>query len=241
MTSPNSYYMLIADDTIQLGSTVPNYDDKDRPFAAHQDPRTIDITEALDDRVRQYLPDIVIGKVSPAVRVVRVTPRGVVSVHEDYAEPGAEVSEHIALQAEGGWTVEAIVPLQTIFGPQGEFLLAAIRTGIEHLDNDGEIGQAYSAEVDHLYDIYRLHDLRCAAEEAMWAAHADGYWWSRNAFGCVWGQEMLALAARDLIGTTAEWTQDAYDILTRPWRTAFPATPLHPDDKPLPVAVAAAS
>ena len=31
------------------------------------------------------------------------------------------------------------------------------------------------------------------------------------------GTEIIVLAARDLIGTTAAWTQEAYDLLTRPW------------------------
>ena len=39
----------------------------------------------------------------------------------------------------------------------------------------------------------------------------------------------LALLCRDLIGQYPGWDQDAYDLLTGPWRTAI--GPIHPDDK----------
>jgi hypothetical protein len=40
---------------------------------------------------------------------------------------------------------------------------------------------------------------------------------------------LLALAAQDLLGTVKGWDRDAYDLLTRAWRGAFPR-PLHPQD-----------
>ena len=47
------------------------------------------------------------------------------------------------------------------------------------------------------------------------------------------GTEIIVLAARDLIGTTAAWTQEAYDLLTRPWAEAS-GQPAHPADIILP-------
>jgi hypothetical protein len=70
------------------------------------------------------------------------------------------------------------------------------------------------------------------AVAALDVAGADGFWWS-SVGGCEYGTEIIALAARDLIGTTAAWTQEAYDLLTRPWAEAS-GQPAHPADIILP-------
>ena len=41
-----------------------------------------------------------------------------------------------------------------------------------------------------------------------------------------------ALAARRLIGAPHGWTQEAYDTITRPWRSVV--GPIHPDDEAIP-------
>ena len=46
------------------------------------------------------------------------------------------------------------------------------------------------------------------------------------ALGAAW-----ALLLRDLIGQHPGWDQDAYDLLTGPWRDAI--EPIHPDDAPM--------
>ena len=69
----------------------------------------------------------------------------------------------------------------------------------------GEDGQAriYGEAVNARYDGPGSQMPEKAAEAAAVAAldaiGADGFWW-RHSFSCQYGPEMLALAARDLIG-----------------------------------------
>lgn len=51
---------------------------------------------------------------------------------------------------------------------------------------------------------------------------------------CLHGEEFLALAARDLIGSAPGWDQAAYDYLRAPFERAAHQR-LHPDDAPPPV------
>jgi len=59
-----------------------------------------------------------------------------------------------------------------------------------------------------------------AARGAAWDAAGDAAW---DAAG--------ALVSRDLIGHHPGWDQDAYDLLTGPWRQVI--GPIHPDDAPM--------
>jgi hypothetical protein len=70
----------------------------------------------------------------------------------------------------------------------------------------------------------RLDAAWYAAGEAAWDAAWDA---ARDAaLGAAWG-----LLLRDLIGQHPGWDQDAYDLLTGPWRDAI--GPIHPDDAPM--------
>ena len=62
-------------------------------------------------------------------------------------------------------------------------------------------------------DVARLGAARAAARGAAWAAARDA---------------ALGLLLRDLIGRHPGWDQDAYDLLTGPWRDVI--GPIHPDD-----------
>jgi len=76
-----------------------------------------------------------------------------------------------------------------------------------------------------------------AARDAAWVAARDAAWdaaWDAArdaAWDAAWGTTRVAARAlllRDLIGQHPGWDQDAYDLLTGPWRQAI--GPLHPDD-----------
>ena len=54
---------------------------------------------------------------------------------------------------------------------------------------------------------------------------------ARDAAWCATWVAALALVSRDLIGQHPGWDQDAYDLLTGPWRQTI--GPIHPDDAPM--------
>lgn len=237
------YYLLLIDDTTGLGDTVPNVDGEHRPNFAVRKPRAVPISDALDDRVPDGLVDI-INSAEPAVRVARVTPRGDVRPHRSmWGDQDVAIADDVELEAEGGWTVEAIESLPTIFGPQGELILATARHAAATLDSESDEGteryNAYVTEQERQHeppDSEALEAAQAAAENALNEVGADGYWWT-YAGGCVWGNEILALAARDLFGTVRGWDQDAYDLLTTPWRRTL-SHRLHPEDAELATAAA---
>ena len=81
-------------------------------------------------------------------------------------------------------------------------------------------------------ELHKIRDLEQAAVDALRASGEAPYAeWSRNHFpGCdVYGAEFPALAARHLIGTTPEWTREAYDYLASRY-VAATGHGLHPDD-----------
>ena len=98
-----------------------------------------------------------------------------------------------------------------VFGPQGEYVVALI-----------EAAKGLTAE-----QVDRLYAARNTAWDAAWntAWDAAGYA-ARDAARNTAG----ALVVRDLIGQH-RFTQEHYDTLTRPWRTAV--GPIHPEDAPL--------
>jgi hypothetical protein len=231
-----AYFTLLADDTIAVGDTIPNIDDEGRPHFVVSDPRAMPTTEALgDDRAEDGLVEIV-QSANPTVRVVRVTPHGTVRPHCASWDDDDEINSTTVLEAERGWKVESIEPLHTILGPQGELVLVAVEQAIQQRLDDYE-SALYDAYVTEQNEVGAdaLHTAVSAAEDALNAVGADGYWWSKVA-GCVWGTEIIALAARDLIGTEG-WDQDGYNRLTRAWRRTL-AHRLHPED---PALVGAAS
>ena len=68
-----------------------------------------------------------------------------------------------------------------------------------------------------------------AWDAALYAATPYNRGWDAAwdaALGAAW-----ALLLRDLIGQHPGWDQDAYDLLTGPWRQTI--GPIHPDDAPM--------
>jgi hypothetical protein len=234
-----NYYILLADRELAAGSPIPNVDADGNPNAAWLNPRNVEVTEALNGRGNDCLVDMVRDGDNSPVYLAQVTPNGDVQPHTEFYDPGdAEVDDRTPLGADGGWTVVTFAPLATLLGPQGDLIITAVQEGIRVLDEEegGVVAEAYVAASNAQHDnpgTTALHAAAYAAEQALSEAGADGYWWA-NAIGCTWGNEILALAARDLIGATPQWTQAAYDLLTLPWRTAI-SHPLHSGDAPLAV------
>jgi hypothetical protein len=259
------YYMLLIDDDLDVGSVVPCLLDDGadgQPNPAVVNPRAMPIGDTLGERTNQGLVDMVRGEIvriqaddwvvppeheTPLVRVAKVAPIGEVRPHSelwDTTAPDFVLDDTTTLEADDGWTVLSIEPLHTILGPQGELIIAAVREGTRIFEDsaDGTPGQPYADEINRLYEVAYENALT-AAGRALDRVGADGCWWTNYALGCAWGSEIIALAARDLVGvgdvlddvvTDADgWTQDAYDLLTRAWRRTFPHLPLHPEDASL--------
>ena len=119
-------------------------------------------------------------------------------------------------------TAEPITPteLAEVFGPQWEQVCALVlRAARLTRGESSALGAA-----------------RGAARGAAWDAAWDAAWYA--AWYAAWDEAWDAargvagaLVVRDVIGTHG-FTQDHYDTLTRPWRTAI--GPVHPDDEVLP-------
>jgi hypothetical protein len=125
-----------------------------------------------------------------------------------------------------GWTVTgASADLAPLLGPQAPAILSVLALAEEALTDPGPSAawDAYMIASGAVYTGAAAAD--AAARRALAQAGADAAWWDTIGNG----PEILALAARDLIGTAAGWTQAAYDLLTRPWAEAF--GPAHPGDR----------
>jgi hypothetical protein len=96
--------------------------------------------------------------------------------------------------------------LADTFGPQWEAIVALVRRAAVLTPDEAE----------------RLAAARAAARAAAWAAAG-----AAGAAGAAAWDAAGALAVRDLIGPHG-FTQEHYDLLTGPWRTAI--GPVHPDD-----------
>ncbi|PRX92032.1 hypothetical protein [Allonocardiopsis opalescens] len=225
-----AYYMLTVATSHAPGDTIPD-DGEWSPAAVYtDDPRKLEASELLGGD--GDLVDIVNGVVHP--QILRVTPTGPVRLHSDYYKNTDGAPEFGDLLEAERWTVAAVEPLAALLGPQADHITAAIRLGFPAIDGDSPTALAYAAAVDHHWERVgapAVHDAEEAARIALRHAGVDDYWWAHS--GCVGGSELMALAARDLIGSTPAWTQDAYDLLTSPWRASV--GPLHPDDAPLTV------
>jgi hypothetical protein len=180
-------------------------------------PREILLSEEADDI---YLPAML---AADEYRVARLEPLG--PVREDDCE---------LFECETGWTVAAVEPLDCVLGPQAVHLRAAITLaeGVLTGEDNPAAAHRYIEALNAQYPdgVTRIGQPAAdGAKDALDAIAADGWLWAEAGFSCAYGQEMLALAARDLIGTTPEWTWQAYGLLTAPWREAF-GQPVHPDD-----------
>ncbi|MFD9964868.1 hypothetical protein [Amycolatopsis sp. NPDC058986] len=241
--SEEFHYMIVANRNAEVGDLVPNTDATGNPIPAYRDPRSVSVVETFDDNTIGLLDLLQMPKrlVPLVAQVLKVVPNGRVSLHSELfnAEHCEDVvpEPHDAVEAEGGWTVRALMPVETILGPQGAQVVAAVRAGFPYFDElcDEQVLDSYVSTGNMLHTNRKaeLDAALDAAENALDNVAADGLWWTRCAMACNWNNEIPALAARDLIGTTPGWNQEAYDLLTLPWRTALPTVPLHADDKPL--------
>jgi hypothetical protein len=129
-----------------------------------------------------------------------------------------------------------------VFGPQGEQVVTLIERCLT----------LSAAEVDRLaaawgaaWDTWAVaRDAAWGAAWDTWAVARDAAWaaawdtWAvawdaaRGAMsGASWNaarDAAVALLCRDLIGQSPGWDQDAYNLLTGPWRDVI--GPIHPDD-----------
>jgi len=122
-----------------------------------------------------------------------------------------------------------------VFGPQG-VQVAALIERCATLTAD-EVSRLYAATPgtargvatrDATRGIARGTARVAAWGAALYAATPDTAWGAARgaALGAAWG-----LLLRDLIGKHPGWDQDAYDLLTGPWRQEI--GPIHPDDAPM--------
>lgn len=242
-----SYWMVVGDDQVAAGHTLVDRDDEgDVQVVA--DPRTFDLGEIQErfghdgviDIIRNEGYEVQGGGRRPVLRLAEVTPLGEVTrrVYTGTDEDGNShrVEDDYLVTCAEGWQMIALNPLDAIFGPQAAQLRAVVDQAERELvlGTNQKLIDAYMSVVNARYSTGRIgstvEPLLNAAAEALDAVGADGFCWARAA-NCVYGDEVTAVAARDLIGTTAAWTRDAYDALTLPWRTAFHRPP-HPDDIP---------
>ena len=125
-----------------------------------------------------------------------------------------EVDGHIALGPQGAEVAALIARTRALPGDEAERLGAAW---------DAAWGAARGAARDAAW---------YAARDAAWDAARGAAWdAARGAAREATWDTAWALLVRDLIGQHPGWDQDAYDLLTGPWRQTI--GPIHPDDAPM--------
>ncbi len=132
------------------------------------------------------------------------------------------------------YRVVAVHTPRDIYGPKG----TALRDAIEVLE--GAAGARVIKRMPAITtneELERIRSFEQAAKDAVIAAGLDRWGfkdsvWTLLPGSCQHGAEYVAIVARELIGTTPEWTQDAYDYLSRRF-VAATGRSLHPDDKPV--------
>lgn len=220
------YYTVMQEDPAGLaaGDTIVNLTGE--PLIVVTDPRRMPLSETVDSDVADLVlgpqpsplcPDI---NPDPGYVLVRLTPAGDVTIRGHLRECTA------------GWRVEEILPVDAVIGPQAAHVRAAVRRAEDALVNasdDDETAGRYEAAFDGAGKNDGAAAVE-AAQHALDAAGADGWFWV-NGFPFAYGDEILALVARDLIGAphSAGWNRAAYDLLTGPWLAAF-GEPVHPED-----------
>ena len=204
----NIYIALInPGDKVAAGDTVG---DGDVEFFAVTNPRMLPFG---DDAEPPTLAEIVTG--TARAKLVTVTP---------LAAPEEVDNGTATWFGAESWRVDGDASWEAVFGPQSAEVIAATKLVDEHLH--GEFEEGGPSKADRYYPAAQAaHDAMSQAErcaiDALAKAGADRYWWSTYAYGCSYGHELAAIAARDLIGTVPRWTAEAHDILTAPYRAAF--------------------
>jgi hypothetical protein len=216
--STTAYYMLATADTgaAAAPATVTGYDRDGRPERIAAYPRRLMPSEILTTDAEQ-------GLLERRARLLRLHPNGTATATP--GDPGY-------FECLSGWTVTAASSdLSPVLGPQATQILAVIACAELAIAGGG--GPDWDTYVDTTDtagggDTAGAFDAAdTAARRALALIGADAWFWSLIGAGA-YGPEVLALAARDLIGRAPGWTRDAYDLLTRPWSEAF--GPVHPGD-----------
>ncbi|RJL20188.1 hypothetical protein [Bailinhaonella thermotolerans] len=195
------------------------------------DPRHLPVIDITCPAPGWSAADILEPDRSP-LRLVRVEPLS--PPHPDQWERDGQVVTSPVLVVADAWRVaEGLPDLDPILGPQARQVRAAIAAGQALLldDGDGPTATAYHQGIE-AQDTETVGRHERAAKDAL-GPHADTLWMDELG-GDVYAPVLVALAARHLIGTTPAWTQEAYDYLTRPWRSVPDLPPLHPSDAPVP-------
>jgi predicted kinase len=211
-----AYYLLTDTPVLAVGATVHQDEVLGTDYIT-TDPRLILFGEITD----LGLVDLFGADAKHPLRLALLEPLGEVTIDSD------DPSFH---RCEQGWKVTAVEPIDAVFGPQAQVIRATIDQAetVLNFDQDEQASARFQLETEVNWT--EIEDAEQAAEAALDAAEVDSLGW-RDVVGDVYGHSYLALAARDLIGTTPEWTAQAYATLTGPWREAF-ATPIHPGDQP---------
>jgi len=172
-------------------------------------------------------------------RLFEVQPVG--SVHTDTDHPHKigttsvrvlrEVGAHLALGPQGEQVAALIGRCRSLTGDDLDRLYAAL---------DAALVAARVAAWDAAWDAARIA-VRVAAQDTAWVAARDAARVSDRVAARVSDRvaarasardaardAALGLLCRDLIGQHPGWDQDAYDLLTGPWRDVI--GPIHPDD-----------
>jgi hypothetical protein len=177
------------------------------------DPRTLPFSDLLYDEV-PTLGDFVDGTAS--AKLVTVEP---------LTTPVEGSTDTCSWFEAPSWRVTGEAAIAAVIGPQGSEVIAAMEvlnkgglTGVYEPDGAAPADQYYTL-IEATYDAMR--DAQDHAVDALEKAGADRTWWETYAFACNFGQEVVAIAARDLIGTVPGWTAEAHDLLTAPYRAAF--------------------
>ncbi len=129
------------------------------------------------------------------------------------------------------YRVVAVHTPRDVYGPTG----TPLRDAIDLLE--GEAGARVIQRmpaVTRADELERIRSFEQAAKDAVIAAGLDrwgfkGSVWTLLPGSCRHGSEYVAIVARELIGTTPDWTQEAYDYLSRRF-VAATGRGLHPDD-----------
>lgn len=208
------YFYTLVTLPIAMGSTI-GADNPEETYVT-ADPRRLPVDVMTDGQCQTAMELVQ----STDLALVRVEPIGEVT------EPVADVTapiEYRCFTATGGWTVTGIeASTDAVLGPQATRIREVVALAEDALRGDADprahvyadaVNTTWSPSIDE------------PAEAALKSIGADGMYWT----ACEYGGELLALAARDLIGTVPGWTREAYDALTEPWRIAM-ALPAHPDD-----------
>lgn len=133
------------------------------------------------------------------------------------------------------WRVTGPAPWAPVFGPQGAEIIDALALITPMLQGTFCAEPPAKRYYDLLFKTERqAEEALQAALDALDRAGADRWWWAEGAWQCgLYGPELVAMAARDLLGNVHGWTVTAYNTLTAPYRAAFGEDA--PGAAPLPV------